>query len=443
MSMLYASAARRCITPSEELIDAFNQSAKKPHTAPISDIFVQALVFSDGAGQALVHVGGDLIMTFGERLTQKICERFSVDPKCVFYSCTHNHMVPDMTTSKLPGMPPKEPGPGLQAWTDFVHDQAFAAVTEAFATLRPARIGVGHGVSGLSVNRDWNTPVGPLGTGDRNASTRRSISVLRVDTIEGDAIALLTNGNCHAGSFFGGIVGLPIRLTGGDVAGYIEQALTNAIEGCVPIWAIGGAGDQNTYLHSGMMWPQVDDSGRFYQETYIMDKPDAIALARQLAMVQALEILDIYNGITHFSTEFSLKSEVVYRTVRRVKQLPPGSPPQAPGLPVEYEDTVMRFYLIVLGNVAFAGANAESFVGLAQAVRQILPYEDLFFIDMNCDEKAAMAGYTPAPRYDMNYAGGKRHSLRGTLLPYEGVEMLHAYCDGFAELLSLVWGNGN
>jgi hypothetical protein len=460
MSTLYASAARRSITPSNELRALWNKSARKPYSIPLNDIYVQAMVFSDQAGQVLVHVGGDLIMTYGPQLRDQICKELNTKPSCVFFSCTHNHMIPDLSSSDAGGGGGGfGVGEGAKEWTEFVYAQAIAAVREAIATLRPARIGAGHGVSGISVNREWDTPVGSLGTGDRNGNTLHEISVLRVDEVGGKPIAVMVNSNCHAGSFYGGNLGLDHRLVGGDVAGLVSEFVGNAIgNGVVPIWAIGGAGDQNTYFHSGMMWPSVDDKGEFFLETYVMKDDDAIKLARNTAAIQCMEVLNVYKNITQFSEHFELKTGITYKVVTRQRQTRPGlAPGAAPGgppgaapggtpppgaarppAPIEYEQATLRFYLIALNGIAFAGANSESFIGLKKAVRGILPYDEKFWIDMNFDEKSGFAGYVPTPRYDSNYDQGKRHNLQGALMPYNGNDVLRLYCDGIDELVKTI-----
>jgi len=184
-----------------------------------------------------------------------------------------------------------------------------------------------------------------------------------------------------------------------------------------------------------MMWPQVNEMGEFCKETYIMDESDAITLARQLASVQCLEIIDIYKKITCFATEFSLKASFNYQEITREKRLPPFAPKPEIEPPVEYEKGLFRFFLIEFCGIAFAGTNAESFIGLKKAVKSILPYCDVFFIDCNHDSIAPMAGYVPAPRYDEHYNGGKRCNLGGRILPYEGKDALDVYCNGFSKLL--------
>jgi hypothetical protein len=446
MATLYASAARRRITPTDAMRAIWNKTAFKPFLEPRGEIHVQALLFSDNAGRTLVHVGGDLIMTFGSELRDVIAGEFNIPASCVFFSCTHNHMIPGMSSGSDTGGGGFGAGEGAKEWTEFLRSQTLAAIHEAKVTLRPARMGAGHGYSGLSVNREWDTPVGSLGTGDRNGDTLHEISVLRVDEVGGKPIAVMVNSNCHAGSFFGGSVGLDHRIVGGDVAGYVSEFVGNAIgNNCVPIWAIGGAGDQNTYFHSGMMWPQVNDKGEYVQETYVMKDDDAIALARNAAAMQSIEVMRVYQNITEFSDHFDLKTGVAYKTISRARQArrggapagtaAGGGPQTAVATPALRDDVVFRFYLIALNGIAFAGANSESFIGLKKAVRGVLPYDEQFWIDMNHDEKSGHAGYVPAPRYDDHYDGGKRNSLQGNPLPDNGNEILRLYCDGFGELV--------
>ena len=133
--------------------------------------------------------------------SDKIYEKYRIPREEICYNCTHNHMIPgarySVPTANLPQMPLCE---GMAQWTDLVIGAAFDCIEEALHTLRPARIGAGHGISGLGVNRDWMSVVGPLGTGDRNGETDDRLAVLRIDTVEGEPIAILVNHSSHSGS---------------------------------------------------------------------------------------------------------------------------------------------------------------------------------------------------------------------------------------------------
>lgn len=150
-------------------------------------------------------------------MRQLIAERSPIPPENVFFFATHTHSAPAFF----------EP----ENWHQSPLESVAEAVVQAYANCQPARIGMGYGqLFGYSINRRFmNHPVDP------------SISVIRVDTVDGKPLSLLGNYGNHAV-----VIGYDNVYVSGDYPGYSSRRLEADFGGdFVAIFGQGGAGDIN------------------------------------------------------------------------------------------------------------------------------------------------------------------------------------------------------
>ena len=84
-------------------------------------------------------------------------------------------------------------GPGAAAFAKALGNAAERAITQANASLRPAKVGYGVGATDINVNRDLPTPNGWAFGSNSSGYSDHSVPVLRVDGADGKPIALLMN----------------------------------------------------------------------------------------------------------------------------------------------------------------------------------------------------------------------------------------------------------
>ena len=182
-----------------------------PATGVHDALHVRALVLAAPDPVALVSVelcwvGEDLVAAARERIARDT----GIPPDRVFVSATHTHSGPHDQVVEL--------------------DAAIAAaVAEAAAALRPARVGAGFGmVHGVALNRRrLEDPVDP------------ALLALRVDGEDGRPLALYVGFGCHAV-----VLGPDNRLASGDWPGACARALEEQL-GAVVLVAQGSCADVN------------------------------------------------------------------------------------------------------------------------------------------------------------------------------------------------------
>ena len=84
-------------------------------------------------------------------------------------------------------------GPGAAAFAKALDTAAERAITQANASLRPARVGYGVGTTDVNVNRDLPTPNGWAFGSNPSGFSDRSVPVLRIDAADGKPVAVLMN----------------------------------------------------------------------------------------------------------------------------------------------------------------------------------------------------------------------------------------------------------
>jgi hypothetical protein len=218
MSALQAGTARIALEPKIGT-DLVGYRDKQTSIGINNPIHARALVLDDG--DTLIALCSIEVCLFVDSDVQQIraliAERCPIPPENVFVCATHTHAAPALY----------EP----ENWERLPAESAADAVVTAYESRHPARLGTGFGqLYGYSINRRFmNRPVDP------------SIGVLRVDTADGNPLAILGNYGNHAV-----VMGYDNDHISGDWPGYSSNRLEAEIGGgLVAIFTQGGAGDIN------------------------------------------------------------------------------------------------------------------------------------------------------------------------------------------------------
>ncbi|MBR7833902.1 hypothetical protein KDL01_11530 [Actinospica durhamensis] len=133
-----------------------------------------------------------------------------------------------------------------------VDDAVRRAAADAAATLRPARLGVGHGVCRVNVNRDVPTPEGWWLGADDGGPSDHTLSVLRIDDARGRPLALVLNYAVQSSVMqLTAQPGGPREISA-DLAGAACREIEETYGGeAVALFLPGAAGDQAPYLTAG------------------------------------------------------------------------------------------------------------------------------------------------------------------------------------------------
>lgn len=217
MSDIKAGTGRSIITPKvgSLLVGYFNRpdGSKGVH----DELNARALVIDNG--ETLVALCSvELLWLWGtlvREIRAKVVQRCPLQAENILIACTHTHA----------GAAPHH----AQDWDMPLSDLIADAIVQAYETRQPARIGFGFGMLfGYNINRRWlNRPADP------------SVGVMRVDTLDGQPLAIVSNFACHCV-----VMGYDNYHISGDWAGYSSRLLEAQIGGTA-LFMQGGAGDVN------------------------------------------------------------------------------------------------------------------------------------------------------------------------------------------------------
>ena len=207
------------------------------HYLGVNDrVYSRAIVIDNGTtSAALVTV--DVISfpnALADRLTQRIASESGIPVAHIVLAGTGTHSAPTSSGPPAPGAAP--------ARNAVFEDRIVASVTQAKATLQPARLRWGTSVSHINVNRDnidpktrgwWEGP-------NYDGVSDKSVRVLFFESLAGAPIAVYYNY-----AVFNVIAGT-LDLVSGDITGatstYIEESFDGTV---VAALSLGAHGDQN------------------------------------------------------------------------------------------------------------------------------------------------------------------------------------------------------
>ena len=226
---LRAGAARVDITPPGD--PAYPASGRYAHER----LYARAIVLDNGATRAAL-VGLDL-GGLDEEVWSKASTQIAADLRCppenVVLTATHSH-------SAVPSGPP--PVGFARPPVDQTITAILDAVRQAKASLEPALVGFGSGLSYLNVNRDVVSDETHLWTQAANLAgpSDKTVSVVQFSKPSGGPIAAYVTYAMHP--INGWIVGITSADVPGAMCRYVEQQFDDTM---VAVFAQGPSGDQN------------------------------------------------------------------------------------------------------------------------------------------------------------------------------------------------------
>jgi hypothetical protein len=200
------------------------------------DLWVTALALKDGDVVAII-LDLDIQILTNERADQirkAVSAATGVPFESIRAAATHTHSGPVPYKSWI------EKGYEMVApWFENVARWSAEAAQEAIANLQPVTIRAGVGQCFINANRRAVTPKGERFLGiNAEGPCDRDVSVVRLDSADGNVMATLINYACHAT-----IMGPPNRLITPDYPGAMKRVVEQAIGGKCMFFQ-GSAGDQ-------------------------------------------------------------------------------------------------------------------------------------------------------------------------------------------------------
>lgn len=394
MKKLLAGAAMRCITPSIEIFEKVKAEGKYTYKAITGDVYLRAVVLSDGEHRSAIIVSDLSVFPLGQVLVDQLKEKFHIDPLGCVLGGTRGHNAISVSGGSF-----AELGDGTAEYVRFVHQSAIDAVAEALTKLVPARIGAAYGESGINACREYVTPVGTIEACNRSTGTKATLlPVVKIEDLSGNPIAVVVTYSMHSCALSWNQFVDTYNYFCGDFAALVTRFVEKAGRNTYPVmWASGACSEQAPAAEGLVERCEVDDDGTFHLVREVLPAEATLMLIKQNASEQGLEIIRTMNSITEFSDEYDFFGAETYRTVAgRVpfsrfmykernegKAMVDHVRGRQPDFVPEYrpaDDISLRFRLMVLNGIAFASSNAEVYSTIGEKVRNRIPckYTSIF-----------------------------------------------------------------
>ncbi len=383
VSALEAGAAKVDVTPAESELP-------RNYEGILDHVYSRAIVIDDGSARAaLVTIDtGAIPDSLWQAVTKRAESELGIPAKNVLITATHSHSVP-----RLPGL----------------EEKVIQSLKAAVDKLQPARIGYGTGVSYLNVNRNIIDPKtrrwweGP----NYDGPSDKTVAVVKFETPTGDPIAVYYNYAMHAVA-----VGQLDKVSAdapGAASRYIEDSYDDKI---VALWSTGAEGDQNPIYFQqtyDLREIRIKDYAKRGTDISNAMPPGGQGLNKQDPTVAKLMgqqkqmILSMGQFLGEEVMHVMRNTDRMDSSVRIYAGQKPVSCPGRQrtdtgraGYPGTYKDAdplSIRLSLLMVGDIAFGGVNAEVFNPIGQRLKKESRFARTMMVTLT--NGSAPTGYIP------------------------------------------------
>ena len=240
------------------------------------------------------------------QMHERVCALCGVEPKYVWITTTHSFAGPHLFPAPKPGVPAR-PGPGgrIRTQDDIERgaqllDRYFSALEtacqKATASLQSAVVGCSTGVSSTTISRNIETSEGWwLGTGS-DQPCDKTISLLRIDAVDGTPLAALF--------VFGIRSGVMFKVRGEDGGAVISSDLCGSAcihleeefgDNFTSLFLCGAACDQEPLLKG--ICNELDKDGNLIEKKFGAKKAAAILDVQGARL--GCDVLSVWRNIQH------------------------------------------------------------------------------------------------------------------------------------------------
>ena len=347
---LRAGAGKAEITPPASALPNV-QDIGVPGTAGVGSyisvhdkLWARALVLDDGATTAAI-VALDLEkVPRPEEIQRRIAQATGMVPERIMISAVHTHDEP--MTEPHDG----EGTPRWDAYFETIANGAVKAVSDAKKSFQPARMGYGLGSAAINVNS----------SGQPDLPTDKTVTVLKFETPSGDPIGLLMNYPLESSAAFRVNTIKDGWEISGDIAGMTEDLVEKHFHGkAVALYTMAAAASLNPEYTGRYTDPETGKTADLGAATWTLVEAQARRLATEVDRVadstKATEPpARIWAGERPVTCAGLKNSGATGAADYKREVLPPVD---------------LHFGLIIVGDVAIAGAGVELSAHLGQLIR--------------------------------------------------------------------------
>ena len=367
-------------------------------------IYARALVLDNGHSKVALIVLEVTQLTFGAELVQAASDELKIPAANIILCGTHNHNSPSLNGGGFGQAPTKLP------FFDIVKKSMIEAARQANANLQPARIGFGAGKAYVNTNRDqkigdaYHMGYAPEGPSDK------TVAVISVTKPTGEPIAIYANYPVHSVVMFLSKTKDGMTEVTSDLAGWTSNYVEAHFPGAVGLFTMGPAGDQNPLFMStyNQDAPDVHDEGT--AGWGILD-----VLSRRLGE----EVVRVTRNIQNTQDKVVLWGGQATVTCPGRKFVPIGGQPaqpaqrgpnNAPMQAVDGDPVNINIGLLMINDIAIAGAAAELFNDVGQQIKRESIFDHIVIPTLLPDD----VGYVPS---DLAFTLPSQMAARNRLKP--------------------------
>ncbi len=394
-----AGAARVNISPAP---DALPEGYSSIHDS----LYARAVVIDNGStGAVLVSIdNGFLNEAIWKNVTDAIMAETGIPVENILLCPTHTHSAPMLMMPPSTSNPDAPSDPIISRYIILIEEALVDVVKKAKSNLQPARIGYGTGISHFNVNRDLIDPETRLWTQGPNYEgvSDHTVYVVKIEAASGELIGVFINFAMHANwMFMSGVVsaGLP-----GGATKYIEEYYKNFYDyDVVALWSMGAAGDQNPVHFGGFRLGEGSEA-----------KAQA-AFARRVRMIDSFgqvmgeEVIRVLQQTKRLNKEISIYGSQKMVSCPGRTRTDTDNRQGKPGSYVDGDPVNIKLSLLILGDIAFAGVNAEVYNPIAQRLQKESSMANTIFVSIT--NGGSNSGYIPSDdafvRYTFQVLGSR------------------------------------
>ena len=397
MNSFKVGFSRIDITP-EPGIDISGYFVKRIADGVLDRLYANALTFELGEDKAVMISLDNLGIKqeILKKYREKIAGECDIPLSAVFISCTHTHTAPAAKSGVNEKIDHR-----IEEYVEYLEEKATLAAKDAFADLKPAKMGYGKGEApniafvrrfrmkdgSIKTNPGVDNPdiVAPIGDVDE------SVSVIRFDREGGDTVVLASFG-CHP-DVVGGC------KFSADWPGFVRSTVEKTLDGTKCIFFNGAQGDinhVNVHPTGGFlngMFMDFDDVSRGYDHARYMGRVVTGGVLQAFDKVKYVDVDSLTSVNRIINVPSNKPSPEDMPEARRIKEYhETGRDAELPysGMMlttvvaealrmVRLENAADAFDMplsgIKIGPVAFVGIPGEPFLGIGKGLKDTDDYE--------------------------------------------------------------------
>ena len=383
---LLCGAGKAQITPPEELLPQMITLGGMTFGEINDDLFVRAIALDNGERRILMVCFELDKAPYPQEYTKLLSEATGVGERDILFFAIHTHTAP--LTGYRPFEPkhditkkPPEIQKAVYAYEALVREQMLCAAKQAVFNLQPAVLGFGQGRSNINVNRcGMYTSMDGSGrtiaeTGvNPNGPVDHTVSVLRINDLQGQAIAFFVNFPVHCVTMFQNDRGDGLSAVSSDIGGRVSQWIETHYPQSVAIWCSGAAGDVNPVMMTLTAYPNPTTGEPVMERIRNLDTSRTMMTA--MASRHYVDVRGVINGISCDKTELDFASSEVWVEVPAKDDVL-----NQPDGPVSDTPYRVRLHMVRLGDLALIGVNGELFTSLGRIVQAAAPVKNAVIIN--------------------------------------------------------------